>query len=49
MSILHKHMLNIYYVADTVLGTEDTEISKRTMVPALEDHIGNLKRQSLCI
>lgn len=44
MFILHKHMLNIYYVADIVLGTEDTEISQRTMVPALEDHIGNLER-----
>lgn len=37
-------MLNIHKVADTVLGTEDTEISKRTMVPALEDHTNKLER-----
>lgn len=39
-------MVNIYNVADTVLVTKDTERSKKTMVPALEDHIDKWERQS---
>lgn len=41
---LHKHILNIYHVVGTEPGTEDREMSKRTMAPALEEHTNKLGR-----